>query len=345
MDLSFYEDSSASSVNVRSSSNSCSCDINIALFIPGVCIVALAIIDMIVLYAVPTIIAHNNKKKLPDAHFESPNKAIIAFHFLEHIFLMALGIILIIMSIFDFGTSFMVWGPVVAGVLFLVSYIVLLVLGSKTRSYTSQLTVEQMRQAISQDHPIEYFYVYRKGNVRDENCHYDSDGYRKCTTNHYTCYSKNGVKFPVNSERKTAPYNFTDVPNMFYFNLYEDLRIDTDAYACLNGLMNQISGCPTGQFGSNWVDAQTTYDKYPLSDGTFIVSGKKIPAPMTKASRICSMLFGATAFYEIYTKSIPFIDYTMSIDINSQTGNTCQVYNINCGNNWKCSRNNNKPTP
>ena len=118
MDFSRDEDSSGS---YRAG---CSSGINIALFIPGIIIVAVAIIDMIVLFVVPTLIAKNNKKKFPDSKFESPNKVIIAFHFLEHIFLMSVGIILIIISIFDFGTTFMIWGPTVAGILFLICYIV-----------------------------------------------------------------------------------------------------------------------------------------------------------------------------------------------------------------------------
>lgn len=64
---------------------------------------------------------------------------------------------------------------------------------------------------------------------------------------------------------------------------------------------------------------------------------------MTKASRTCSIIFGVGAFYEIYTKSIPYIDYTMDIyvDGNSDSSNDYN-YNYKCE---RCSRHNKKPTP
>lgn len=170
MDLSRDEDSSGSY------GTGCSSNINIAFFIPGVIIVAVALIDMIVLFTIPTVIARNNKKKLPDAKYESPNKVIISFHFIEHIFLIALGIILIIISIGDFDTTFMIWGPTIAGILFLISYIVqLYICFKKTRSYTSQLNVEQMSQQLINKQPITFFYIYKEGTETDETCHYDSD--------------------------------------------------------------------------------------------------------------------------------------------------------------------------
>lgn len=321
-----------------------SCDANIALLIPGIIICAVSLIDMIVLYAVPTAIANKNKKNLPDAKFEKPKPAIIVFHFLEHIFLLALGVMLILDSMCDYGTSFLIWGPTVPGILFLICYIVLLVFGTKTRTYNSQLTSEQMTEKLTIQNPVEYIFIYTEGTEIDEDCHYD-DGVRKCKRTQHTCYSKSGVKFPVVSQRKTEPYNFSNVPDLFYFNYKHVLSKASDVAGCIYDVSNEIRSCRSKYHNPDVIGTNPQQENYPVQEGTYVITRKKLPSPMNKASRICCMLFGSTVFYEIYTKSIPYIDFAQEIDVHLQNEKMCPSINIDCDDVGRCSRFNSKPKP
>lgn len=342
MSSSLFEDVSGADNSRYSGGGDCLVGVNLPLLISGILIILLALIDMIVLFVIPTNITNNNKKKLPNANFESPNKAIIAFHFLEHIFLLALGIILVLMAFCDFSTNVMIWTPVTAGILFFICYIVLVVLGSKTRSYNSQMTIEEMSKKLTAAKPIEYIFIYIEGQEVDENCRTDSDGHYRCNNNYRTCYSKRGVRFPVESNLTSAPFDFTNVPSMFYFRINQELSMSGTAMGCLNDLKNNVQSCNKG-FG-HWQNIHTVEENFPLPEGSYIISTQKIPNPLKKPSRICCILFGVTAFYEIYSKSVPIIDYQMDINVGLSTPD-CVRINVDCNNIGTCRSYNKKPTP
>lgn len=297
----------------------------------------LIFINMIILYMIPTNITKKNKKKMPDAHFERPNTVVILFHFLEHSSLIIFFISLILATKFEFKRFFSIIILIIPIIIFIVSYFVLFSCVNNSRLYTSQLNTDEMMAKLNVDKPIDFIFIYTHGKIKHESCHTDSDGHRDCDSYSSDCYSKKGVKYPLISKRISNVYNFSNVPSVFYFNIKYKLTMSMNAASCFNRLIKQASSCIKN------FDVIT--ENHPINEGLFIVSNGKIPIHLKKTAKNAAMTFGAGVFYEIYTKSIPSIDYEMEIFVDSLTGEKCEV-SINCNDyGIRCDDGRKKPEP
>lgn len=62
---------------------------------------------------------------------------------------------------------------------------------------------------------------------------------------------------------------------MFYFNLHQNIEIESKTQNHLNNVIGIVGSCKDNGFGTNYIYSSVKFDKYPLSDGTFLISQKK----------------------------------------------------------------------
>ena len=87
-------------------------------------------------------------------------------------------------------------------------------------------------------------------------------------------------------------------------------------------------------------------DYYPLIAGSYVVTNK-LPSWCSHKTRVLSIVFGIGAYYELYIKSIPFINHKQHINVDVVpnfdydslwTNTSCIFYG-------KCNIYNPKPSP
>ena len=86
---------------------------------------------------------------------------------------------------------------------------------------------------------------------------------------------------------------------------------------------------------------------HPIIAGTHIVAREKIPTGLSKGTRIASIVLGVGVYYELYSKSVPFINCVQKISadiVNPINGNNLRP-SINCENYGQCSTKNSRPCP
>lgn len=182
---------------------------------------------------------------------------------------------------------------------------------------------------------IEFAYIYSKDTVSNNICH----GSSNCDEQDRICYSRSGVVIPIKSEIESPIYEFKNVPEMFYFVYKKDINMSTTFSANYNAIMSNINKCDPG--------FKKVTDYYPMNAGTYIVSSEKIPTYLKKSTRIASILFGVGIYYELSSKSVPFITYKqkVNVDVMSNIDYNSIFTSANCESFGQCSIYNNKPEP
>lgn len=306
-------------------------------FVIGIIIFLIAFLDMIILFAVPYHRIRSNKHKLPNATFKNPNIVVIVFHFILHAIVMIVGVFVILFGIrqcdkidhkkVKLGLIIIC---IIAGIFWIITICSDFYL---TTNINTKMTVDQLISIMSQNPPINFAFIYTEDELEDVICSPD------CETVTVTCYSKSGVIIPMKTSLTSSVYNFTDTPEMFYFTIQQKLNMTIELNAYFNAIMNNINKCDRN------MKKQTEY--YPIIAGDYIVSKKKLPVYLNKGTRIASILFGVGVYYELNSKSVPYITYTQHSNADVVQG---VDYNLiftsdSCNNYGQCSQYNKKPKP
>lgn len=311
---------------------------NMPALIIGIFIVLLGLLDMIILYAIPNQRIKENKKKLPDATFKSPNVGVIIVHFLLHILVILVGVFTILYGL-GISQRQVRCGLIAVCIITLFGWIATIATDfTLTTNVKSQTTIDQLMTMINRSIPIEFAFIYSSDSVQDYDCTnpHSSSG---CQMKTFHCYSKTGVIIPIDSKVTSPIYNFQNMPKMFYFTYDQVKKMSEIFSAQYNSIMSNINSCDRNH------DKVTDY--YPLLTGTYIVSKEKIPTYLKKSTRIASILFGVGIYYELSSKSIPFVTYKQDVYIDVKDGinyNTIFTSN-NCPSFGECSRFNKEPKP
>lgn len=311
--------------------------VNIIALIFGILIVLVGFLDMIIMYVVPNNRIKENKRKLPYATFKSPNAGVIAVHFIIHTLIILFGIILILFGL-DIQRSKMKCGLIVVAVIIGFFWVATIAVDfTFTTEVKSKITIDDLKVMISQTPPIDFAFIYSKDTVTSNQCSGSSGS--SCNEQDVKCYSKTGVIIPIKSTINSPIYDFQNATKMFYFTYQKELNMSTIFAAYYNNIMNQINNCDP--------KFKKVTDYYPLVSGTYIVSSDKIPTYLTKSTRIASILFGVGVYYELSSKSIPYISYNQKVDVDAvENVNYNTIFTpSNCKNYGQCSQYNNQPKP
>ena len=318
-----------------------SSSIKMVPFIIGIIIVLVGFLDMIILFAIPYHRISENKRKLPDATFKKPNGGVIACHFLLHILIMLVGVFVILYSFEDYegiDHKRVRCGLIAVCIITIFMWVIQIDVDfTLTITVKSQTTIPELITLISRSPPVDFAFVYSKDTVTDYSCHDSSSN--QCQDRTEVCYSKTGVTIPINSTIISPIYPFTDNPPIFYFTYDQNLIMSTVFSAQFNGILNNIKNCDK--------KSKKVTEYFPLSAATYIVSTGKVPAYLKKASRVASILFGVGVYYELSSRSVPYIAYVQDIAADSVGGvDYNAIFNAdNCASFGECSQFNKKPTP
>ncbi|KAK8838189.1 hypothetical protein M9Y10_035607 [Tritrichomonas musculus] len=312
-------------------------------FIIAIIFFLLGLVNMIVFYVIPDLKIKENKRKLPDARFQEPNPVLIFIHFLFHSCVMLFGIslllfalrgfvikhtyIIIILLIVTCSLTFIFW--VTYASLSLVS----------THDPEQKINIDQIISLTQNDSPIDFAFVFSKDTVKIRDCYRNpNSGQLVCTNRYLPCYSETGVSIPLKSKVTSAEFDFSRVPDIFYFEIIQEINKSAEFSTVYDKIVDDIDEC-------DYWDKDVEY--YPIINATYIVSRSTTPSYLTHRTRILSATFGVGLYYEMYTKSIPFISYQQEINIdvdpkvnydNIWTSESCSEYG-------QCSQLNQKPTP
>lgn len=306
-------------------------NIQYLLFILGVICILLGLVDMIVFYVIPNKEINDNKNKYPNYHFKKPDGGIIALHFLQHIFLLVLGAILILAIIPKCYESFyFTLLLVIFGVLFGCMYFVEALFAGLVIEYVKKedLSFSQITKNINSTSPINYMLIYIRGSIHVSKAKYK------------TCYSKNGITIPVIS--KPIPPVFSPdekIPDYFYLQISKDINMTNELFQKFSQIRTKMDVCAKNH--------NVIIDYYPLYEGNKLIlnDGKEIPSKMKKPNAIVNILFGLGVYPELLQKSIPQKKYgaVASIDVDGLTDYDNIIANINCINIGSCQTSNNRP--
>ena len=287
------------------------------------------LLDMIVLFAVPYQRIQANKRKLPDAHFEKPNKAIIWAHFILHILMISIGVLIILYGFRGYKHIYnrcVMYFIVYIGSAFLTIWFIVITIEFITiPSIYPKMTTKQLISILNNNPPINFAFIYSKC-VQSG---IDSDD---------TYYSKNGIIFPMKTNITSPIYNFTDTPEMFFFVIDQKVNMSYKLKTYFNQIFVDAYSCDRG--------AEQKVEYYPKIKGDYIVLHGKLPTYLNKATRIASILFGVGVYYELNFKSIPYITYVQYSNADIVQGvNYKQIFTPDsCENYGKCSHSD-KPHP
>lgn len=311
--------------------------INYIALIFGIFFVLLGFLDMVILYVIPNNRIRENKKKLPDATFKKPNPGVIAVHFILHTLIILIGVFLILFGL-DINRHRTKIGLIAVCIITAFCWVVVLAVDfSLTTHVKSKMTVNELITMISQSPPIDFAFVYTSDVINDRHCSGSSGS--DCDEQNTQCYSKTGIVIPMDTKINSPIFNFTNTPKMFYFTYEKKLNMTTLFKANFDNIMNNIKNCDKSH--------KKVTEYYPLTSGTYIVSYDKIPSYLTKSTRIASIFFGAGIYYELSSKSVPFITYNQNVDVDvvdNVNYNTIFLPD-NCKNLGECSIYNKKPKP
>lgn len=278
-----------------------------------VCFVAL--IDMIVLFAIPYQRIQTNKKKLPNAKFEKPDEFIIIVHFALHSLIILIGVLIILLGFRGYRS---IDQHCVLVFLYIIGFITLLfwlyeictgLIG--TSDIGPRMTIDELIYMISRNPPINFAFIY-------SHCESFNDD---------TYYSNNGITFPMKTNLTSTIYNFTNTPEMFYFIIEQKVNMSIELKNYYNNIFVEAHSCDQ--------DAMQKVEYYPVIQDEYIVVKEKMPSYLSKGTRIASFLFGVGLFYELSTKSIPYITYVQQSNADIVQGikydqiftsDTCNFY-------------------
>lgn len=320
-----------------SSSSYFSCsDVHLAPFIVGIICVTVGLVDMIVLFLVPFFKIQDAKKKYPTETFGKPSIPIIVIHFLLHLCLIFLGIVLILISLNVSLPKERIW-VIVSVVLVLVFWIAEIAAGlSLTKNPKAQILVDDLLSNLNKDHPSNLIFIYTHHTYQKRSC---SGGKKsKCTTHTYHCYSKTGVRIPIQSELIPNPYDFSRAPALFYIDVSQVVNMSNSLSNYLRRSLSAVNGCDS---------YKKEIEYHPMVIGNYIVSSDKVPVGLNKHTRVASIILGVAVYYELYSKSVPRIDYVQRFkaDIVETYNYEGQLTKFSCQQYGKCSTSNSKPSP
>lgn len=303
----------------------------------GIVIILLGCINMIIFFAIPNQKIKSNKRKLPNHTFEKPNIPIIVIHFILHFFVIFVGLFVILFSFENFEyikESNVKTGLIVLCMLTAFTWFVEIGMNfSYSKSITSTTTVNRLISILEHEPPVDFIFIYSQDEVVTTECA------EECEEKTYTCYSKSGVKIPVISHITSHVYNFTDVPELFYFNIGQNISLTLSLSSYFMNILNDIKKCDS--------DSEKVVEYYPLIVGTYVVSMGKFPKSLSKAARIASIIFGVGIYYELYTKSVPLIDFKqkLAVDVDNSI-NYDNIFTLDeCADFGRCDIHNSKPKP
>lgn len=304
---------------------------NIALIIAGSICILIGIIDMIVFYAIPYKEIKENKRKYPDYEFEKPNKGLVALHFLEHIFLIFTGVVIILAILpgeFYKTVTYLaliICIPLALGIIFMLNIILSALLLEIIKK--EDFTLEQIHNLTNLEHPINSVFIYITGKIRGRKKHY------------YTCYSDNGVDYPIYSVRTSPDFEIDGKePDLFYLIVSQKVNMTDDLFLNIEKGKSSIVSC------ENTFTANSYYD--PRFEGKNLIShGQKIQTKLTKKTAVTSIVFGVSIYYELLQKSIPIKRYNQEINAQCLTDVDYDkiLTDIDCSVIGTCKRTNDLP--
>lgn len=289
-----------------------------------VCFVAL--IDMIVLFAIPYQRIQTNKKKLPNAKFEKPDTFIIAIHFTLHSLIILAGVLIILLGFREYRSIHhrsVLIGLGIIGFSVLLFWLYEICAGFMGMSNISpKMTIDELIYMIRRNPPINYAFIYSQC----ENYDYD------------TYYSNNGITFPMKTNITSSIFNFTNTPEMIFFVIEQKVNMSIELKNYYNNVFVGSNSCDQ--------DAMQKVEYYPLIQGEYIVVKEKMPSYLSKGTRIASILFGVGLYYELSSKSIPYITYVQQSNADIVQGiNYDQIFTSDtCNFYGKCTHSH-KPKP
>lgn len=217
--------------------------------------------------AIPNQKIKSNKRKLPNHTFEKPNIPIIVIHFILHFFVILVGLFVILFSLENFEyikESKVKTGLIVLCMLTAFTWFVEIGMNfSYSKSITSTATVNRLISILEHEPPVDFIFIYSQDEVVTTECA------EECEEKTYTCYSKSGVKISVISHITSHVYNFTNVPELFYFNIGQNISLTLFLSSYFMNILNDIK-----KYDS---DSEKVVEYYPLTVGTYVVSMGKFP--------------------------------------------------------------------
>ena len=294
----------------QASTSEGSFSINIAVLTIGIFIFLLAFLDMIIMYAIPNNRIKENKRKLPNSVFKKPNVGIIIIHFLLHGLIMIIGILVILYSLGDMGCIIhrrVLIGIIVICVITMFCWIIEIAVDfSKATDVKSQTSIQQLNTIITTSPPIDFAFIFTQDTIQEYNCP-GQHSHSHCSPQTYTCYSEAGVTVPIDSKINSPIFVFENMPQMFYFTYNQVLNMSDIFKSKFDSIMSNINQCDSQN--------KKVTEYYPLNAGTYIVANEKMPTYLKKSTKIASILFGVGIYYELSSKSVPYVIYDQTVDV------------------------------
>lgn len=303
----------------------------------------LGLVNMIAFYVIPMNRINENKKHAPNAIFSEPNTVIIVLHFIFNSLVIFFGICLLLFSLRGFfirhSTIIIVFLVASCSFVFIFWVTYVTIVFTSTEKSNNIISIDDLEKSLNKESPIDFSFIYSKEMMKTHDCsHNPNTGQMACTTRYLTCYSKNGVVFPLESKNLNDRFDQSTVPDIFYFKLEQDVMKSDDYKLKFDQLMDKINDCSY---------ENKSIDYFPEHNETMLVSNEKIPSYLTHKSRIISAVFGVGVYYELNTRSIPLVNYKQKVLVDTRQGfnyeslwteDSCNYYG-------ECDPYNDKPVP
>lgn len=329
--------------SIANSQTRCIPHLRIIPFIIGVIMILTGFFNMIFFYVYPMYKINENKKKIPDAVFEEPNRAIIVLHFIYNTSVIFCGVSFVLFSLRGFFMqrfSILIILLITSSSLLFIFYITYITIClTSTENSESKINSEELLKIISKPSPIDFAFIYSQEMLKTPVCsHNHATGQLVCTYSYMNCYSKNGFVFPLKSANTNPNYDISNTPSLFYFRIEQEINMSSDFKDKFNAIFDKIEDC-------NYEDKVIDY--YPLQDQTILVSSGKIPFIFSRRGRSLSTHFGVGVYYELSSRAIPLITHKQKVNVelvpsinydNLWNSESCEFYG-------ECDTSNTKPKP
>lgn len=305
--------------------------LNIFLIALGSFFVLLSIIDMIVFYVIPNNKIKENRRKYPYYTFEKPNKGIIALHFLEHIFLLLEGIVIIFAIFPDIKKSIAyISTAIIIAALIALFYILQLVLCAIVFDSipNDDIDIDSISILINKNPPIDSMFVYSYGKI-----HRSKSADQKC-------YSKGGINILVDSVRSSQLFITENNPSYFILKVEQNVSMTNELKDVLNQAKDIVRSCDPRY--------SRVVDYYPLVEkDNLIKNGRNRPKYLSKKFMLASIFLGVGVYIELYYKSLPIVEYVQNSDANVVSDFDYKKFldEIQFSDIGKCEKENKKPHP
>lgn len=311
-------------------------NIHLVPFIIGIVLITVGLVDMIVLFTVPYMRIKDFKKKYPNETFENPNIPIIVIHFILHSLIISYGVILLLISLEIELNRPNLW--ILVPPIFII-FLWIIQMGlcfTFTKYFKSKMLINDLLQNINNEHPSNLIFLYTHDTYTRRSC---SGGKKaKCRTTTYHCYSNIGISIPIQTNLIQNSFDFSEAPSLFYTNIIQEANMTEQLSNHFNRTLHSINSCDS---------RKKEIEYHPIIAGTHIVTKEKVPIGLSKGTRIASIIFGVGVYYELYSKSVPFINCIQKFhaDVFKPINYDNLWSSFNCDKYGQCSSSNSKPTP